>query len=323
MSAAPEGPPTTTARAPLLLHGAAGIGLWDALRQRAADALCERPGAAGAACGRCAACRLRDAGTHPDRFALLPEALAIEVGEAAPAERGASPPSRDIAIDSVRRLVDWSHATSHRGRARVALVYPLDAMAAPAANALLKTLEEPPPGLYFYMGTHRLDRVLPTLRSRAVLQAMPRPTAAAALAVLQQRDCADAEAVAAWCRNAVHAAQPEAGLDWALGMLALLDGQGARQALVAATPPAAVAVTALQKISVDLMRARHALAPLYLPRQAERLRRLGAAAEPLEWLRRWQELARAAAQTHVALHAGLSAERWVLEFGHIQPRSEI
>ncbi len=313
----------STVRAPLLLHGAAGIGLWDALRQRAADALCESPDASGRACGHCAACRLLSAGTHPDRFALLPEALAVDLGEAEPAERGASPPSRDISIDAVRRLVAWSHATSHRGRARVALVYPVDAMAAPAANALLKTLEEPPPSLYFYMGTHRLDHVLPTLRSRALLQAMGRPEAAAALAALRQRDCADPEAVAAWCRNAVHAAQPEAGLDWALDMLAWLDGQGARQALVAAAPPPAVAVVALQKITVDAMRARHGLAPLYLPRHAARLRRLAAAVEPMDWLQRWQRLARAAAETHVALHAGLSAERWVLEFDHIHLPSEV
>ena len=309
----------------ILLHGAAGTGLWDALRERAAALLCEAP-RDGQACGECAGCRLLAAGTHPDRFELLPDALALELGVREPEERaGGGQPSREIAIDAVRNLVDWSHATSHRGGVRVALVYPLDAMSLPAANALLKTLEEPPPGLSFFLGTHRLDRVLPTLRSRTRLQPLPRPQAAAAHALLRQRGSAQPEAVAAWCRNAVHAAQPEAGLEWALGVLAWLDGQGAagaRRALVDAAPAAAVAAASLQKIGVDLMRARHGLAPLYLPQQRALLQRLAPRAQPADWLARWQRLARASAESGFALHAGLSAERWLLEFGQLHTRSE-
>ncbi len=308
----------------ILLHGAAGTGLWEALRERAAALLCEAP-RGGHACGACAGCRLLAAGTHPDLFELLPEALALELGVREPEEHASGQPSREIAIDAVRRLVDWSHATSHRGGVRVALVHPLDAMSLPAANALLKTLEEPPAGLSFFLGTHRLDHVLPTLRSRARLQALPRPQADAAQALLRQRGCAQPEAVAAWCRNAVHATQPEAGLEWAVGVLAWLDGQGtaaARRALVDAAPAAAVAAAALQKIGVDLMRARHGLAPLYLPQQGSLLQRLAPRAQPAQWLARWQRLARAAAESGFALHAGLSAERWLLEFGQLHTRSE-
>ncbi len=311
--------------AAILLHGAPGTGLWDALRERAAALLCEAP-SAGHACGRCAGCHLLAAGTHPDLFELLPDALALELGVREPEERASGQPSREIAIDAVRRLVDWSHATSHRGGARVALVHPLDAMSLPAANALLKTLEEPPPGLSFFLGTHKLDRVLPTLRSRTRLLALARPQAAAAQALLRERGCAQPEAVAAWCRNAVHATQPEAGLEWAVGLLGWLAGQGspaaAQRALVDAAPAAAVAVAALQKIGVDLMRVRHGLAPLYLPQQGELLQRLAPHAQPAAWLARWQRLARASAESGFALHAGLSAERWLLEFGQLHQRSE-
>lgn len=54
------------------------------------------------------------------------------------------PEKKAIGVDSVRRLIDFLHLKSHQGGARVALIFPADAMTPSAANSLLKTLEEPP-----------------------------------------------------------------------------------------------------------------------------------------------------------------------------------
>ncbi|OZA33560.1 MAG: DNA polymerase III subunit delta', partial [Polynucleobacter sp. 17-46-58] len=64
---------------------------------------------------------------------------------------------------------------SHRGGNRVILIYPLEMLRSDAANTLLKSLEEPPSNTIFILLADRLDRVLPTIRSRCRLIAAPRP----------------------------------------------------------------------------------------------------------------------------------------------------
>ncbi len=311
----------------ILLYGETGFGLWEYLSDRAAGRLCEHPGSAtasasGVACRACAACALVAAGTHPDLFVLMPEAVAIDLGARATSGDGDEAsadkraPSREIPIDAVRRLVDWSHTTSHRGGAKVACVYPLNAMAPPAANALLKTLEEPAPGLWFLMATHRLDQVMPTLRSRCRLQSMHRPSRAAALEDLRARGVANPEDLAAWCRDATRGLAPEQGaegLAWARHLLALLDAGPQSLGAVGAPPPPPVAVAALQKLAVDLQRARLGMVPLYLPAQRRLLEVLGARMNPTAWLRFWERMGEAGATANFPLHAGLVADRWALE----------
>ena len=55
--------------------------------------------------------------------------------------------------------------TAHRGRAKVAVIYPAELMNPAAANALLKTLEEPPPETYLLLVAHQPGRVPATLRT--------------------------------------------------------------------------------------------------------------------------------------------------------------
>lgn len=309
----------------VLLHGDPGLGIWEALAADAAALLCEAPepasrspaGVERRACGSCAGCRLIAAGTHPDLRLVLPPALAIELGVAT-AEEGESgrKPSREIAIDDVRALVDWAHATSHRGGVRVALVYPLDAMAAPAANSLLKTLEEPPPGLQFLLGAQRLDRVLPTTRSRCRMAAMPRPGRADAVAALRQRGIDDS--VADWCRGAVHGTDPAAGLDWAR---ATLRGLAAGQAPTSGAGSLGQTVAALQRIEVDLMRVCHGLDPLYLVAERAELARLAAKPSTTALLGQWRRLLDQAATANFPLHA-VALDSCVLEFADMfQPRA--
>ena len=79
--------------------------------------------------------RLCGAGQHPD---LRCSSRSDEDGEIKALDA--------IRVDRIRALTRWAQVTSHRGRAKVAVIAPAEAMNAAAANALLKTLEEPPPG---------------------------------------------------------------------------------------------------------------------------------------------------------------------------------
>jgi hypothetical protein len=73
---------------------------------------------------------------------------------------------RTIKIDWIRELIDWSLSKPQIAPIKVALLNPADAMNPQAANALLKTLEEPPTDTLFLLVTHRLSAIALTIRSR-------------------------------------------------------------------------------------------------------------------------------------------------------------
>ena len=132
----------------LLIHGPRGIGKHALALNFAQALLCESPRADGLACGECAGCRYAVAGQHPDlmRLELLvidPEEDTLEVG------------GHHRASTAIRALTEFVQLTSHRQRAKVAVIAPAERMNAAAANALLKTLEEPPPGTYLILVSDR------------------------------------------------------------------------------------------------------------------------------------------------------------------------
>ncbi len=150
----------------LLLHGPRGIGKHALALNLAQALLCEAPRADGLACGECAGCRYAIRGQHPDLLRLELTTIDEETGELAAVDT--------IAIDRVRALIDFVQLTSHRQRAKVAVIAPAERLNAAAANALLKTLEEPPPLTYFVLvfglpvAPSRDDRVaLPAARGAA------------------------------------------------------------------------------------------------------------------------------------------------------------
>jgi DNA polymerase III subunit delta' len=102
------------------------------------------------ACGVCAACARIERGVHPD-------VVIVE-----PGDTGA------IKIDQVRDIVDRASFRPFEGRRRVVIFDEADALMAPAQNALLKTLEEPPSLSVFILVTSRPDMLLPTVRSRCI-----------------------------------------------------------------------------------------------------------------------------------------------------------
>lgn len=102
--------------------------------------------------------RLLAAGAHPD-FVLLERLEREGKGEA-----GAL--ARNITVDQVRGLSRLLHSAPSMGSRRIVLIDSADDLEAGAANALLKSLEEPPPGAVFLLIAHRPGKLLPTIRSR-------------------------------------------------------------------------------------------------------------------------------------------------------------
>lgn len=131
-----------------LFHGEEGIGKEMAARAFAASLICREPGDDGA-CGRCRDCVLLAGGGHPGLFLV-----------AKPEDKASIP------IDSIRALWEELSLKSFSDRPRVILFLPADDLQLPAANALLKTLEEPPPSTHLLLVAHRLSRVPATILSR-------------------------------------------------------------------------------------------------------------------------------------------------------------
>lgn len=184
----------------ILFHGPLGIGKADFVTAFARSLLCEARTSDGHACGACVSCGWFDHYNHPDFRRVRPEALEDDDApdEAADDDSGTKSsakkaPSRDIKIDQIRALSAFMNVSTHRAGKRVVVLYPAENLTTEAANALLKTLEEPPPDTVFLLVTHRVDDLLPTILSRCRLFALSLPSNNAALAWLQQQGVADAD----------------------------------------------------------------------------------------------------------------------------------
>ena len=188
----------------ILFHGAAGIGKSDFIERFAQSLLCEDVRPDKHACGKCASCGWFSQHNHPDYRRVRPEALEDEIdSDDAEAEGGkksksTKAPSKDIKIEQIRALADFMNISTHRQGLRVVVLYPAEALNTPASNALLKTLEEPPPGTVFLLASNSLDRLLPTILSRCRKFALPMPSHEQALAWLKVQGLGDADS---WLRE--------------------------------------------------------------------------------------------------------------------------
>jgi DNA polymerase-3 subunit delta' len=149
----------------ILIHEARGAGgdvlaLWTAQL-----ILCS---ATDPPCGVCAGCRRAAGVQHPDLTVLAP----IE-------------DSRQIRIEQVRELIADFSLTSHQGGYKVAILSPADALNRAAANALLKTLEEPTPGTLLILVATTPSRLPATLLSRCQRIPVRAPARGEAVAWLQ------------------------------------------------------------------------------------------------------------------------------------------
>jgi DNA polymerase-3 subunit delta' len=183
----------------ILFHGAAGTGKADFIEAFAQSLLCENVQADGHACGGCGSCGWFSQQNHPDYRRVRPEAMEDEPPEDEEGGEGkkakaTKTPSKEIKIEQIRSLGDFMNISTHRQGLRVVVLYPAEALNLPASNALLKTLEEPPPGTVFLLSSNSLDRLLPTILSRCRKFALPMPDQAQALTWLKQQGLADADA---------------------------------------------------------------------------------------------------------------------------------
>ena len=200
-----------------LLSGPSGLGQYGLGMALVRAWLCENVGEMGA-CGQCASCHAIDVRTHADLCVLMPETRMLELGwplgEKAQSDIDDKKrkPSKEIRVEALRDAIEFSQRTSARGRGKAVLVYPAEDMNAIAANALLKTLEEPPGDVKFVLASESAHQLLPTIRSRCLAHGMQWPDTEAARAWLMAQGV---EAKQAGEALIICGQRPEDALAWA------------------------------------------------------------------------------------------------------------
>ena len=139
-----------------LLHGPEGVGKLTLALAFAQAALCQRrlPGESEA-CGECASCRKVAHGNHADLTVVQ-------------SEEG----KRWLSIDTVRAMEHLASLAPTEGAYRIFIFPDMESLQERAANALLKTLEEPPDGVIILLLATEPDALLPTILSRCQLIAL-------------------------------------------------------------------------------------------------------------------------------------------------------
>ena len=307
----------------LLVHGRPGLGKTVLATLFARRLLCEGPAEGDLPCGVCAACLWFAQGNHPDFRLLEPEALSEpRATEGEPRKREGEAASRQIRIDQVRELQEFLAIGTHRGGPRVAVVRPAEAMNIATANALLKSLEDPPPGTVFLLVSSAPDRLLPTVRSRCQRIGVAPAGVADATAWLRARGVQDAEAALAYAANAPLAVLEDAD-ERAVrdAFVASRLAGGTRDALELADACQGVAparvISWLQKWAVDLVLARAAGTVRYHRRHAAALRALAGPLAPERLLRFERSLAESAAVAQHPLNPRLFVEDVFLRYAQI------
>ncbi len=133
----------------LLLTGASGLGKKHFAQTFARAVLCSNPSAEGKVCQACHACHLVNAEAHSDLMIVEPE----KAGQM-------------ISIDQIRDVVKLANETALQSGFRVIIIHPASAMNMHAANALLKTLEEPTLNILFILINDQRLRIPATIVSR-------------------------------------------------------------------------------------------------------------------------------------------------------------
>jgi DNA polymerase-3 subunit delta' len=254
-----------------LLQGPSGLGQYELALALVSAWLCEKPTAQGA-CGNCPSCHAVAVHTHADLAVLMPETVMIELGwplsEKAQDEidKKTRKPSKEIRVDAMRDAVEFTQRTDARGRGKAVLVYPAERMNTITANALLKTLEEPPGDVRFVLATEAAHMLLPTIRSRCLAHTMKWPEADEALTWLSGQGVpapvAQSLLRSAGGRPTDVLRQVEAGLspEWWAALPKAMRGGDARH-LANLTP--AQAIDALQNLCHDLVLRQSGAAPRF------------------------------------------------------------
>ncbi|MEG0008045.1 MAG: DNA polymerase III subunit delta' [Aeromonas sp.] len=139
-----------------LLLGDPGLGKEQLAERLARLHLCQQP-EAGEPCGRCHSCQLLEKGHHPDLGTI-------------------SSDSKTIGVEAIREICGRLQTTSQLGRGKVVIIPDAERMTESAANALLKTLEEPAGDSLLLLIASKVSRLLPTILSRCHKHVCQLPT---------------------------------------------------------------------------------------------------------------------------------------------------
>jgi DNA polymerase-3 subunit delta' len=299
-----------------LLHGPSGLGQYSLSLALAQAWLCDRPTADGA-CGQCESCHQVEVRSHTDLVVLMPETAMLELAwplaEKAQSELDEKKrkASREIRVDAMRDTLEFAQRTSGRGRGKVVLVYPAERMNLVTANALLKTLEEPPGDMRFVLATEAAHQLLPTIRSRCQAHTLAWPAEAEAVGWLEEQGVPVA---AAGVLLRAAGGRPEdalrlhaAGVDaktWSAWPKALVRGD---TGMLFDWAPAQF-VQALQKLCHDLVALRSGAAPRFFA--AGDLPAPASVAALTGW---WRQLAETSRTVDHPFNAGLMLEDLVAQ----------
>ncbi len=301
-----------------MVVGREGDGLAQAGAALAASLLCESP-REGLACGVCPSCRWLHGDVHPDFIRLAPEDSDDDVARLP-----------IIKTDAAREAISFMELTASTNRGRVLLVDPATALSRESANALLKAIEEPPPNTRWILLTARPAKLLPTIRSRTLRLALPRPDPAHALAWLKSEglDAASANTALTTARGAPLAALAFAGSDVLQTRDSFMRDLGNPRELPTLTWGAwvdaggktgrrarfSLLLALLGEWLVDWSRVRADLAPLTCVQFQDVLARVAPRLPAAEALRLHRELLRKLALPDTTLSARLQVESILLDY---------
>lgn len=317
----------------LLLQGRGGIGKLHLAYTLSQALLCESPLESGEPCEQCGACNWFKIGGHPDFRLLEPEAQNAAVdstGETAEQGKAADKKaSQFITVAQVRELADFVNLTTHRNGLRIILVHPAEAMNVHAANALLKTLEEPPPGTLFILVSHQPQRLLPTVRSRCQKINAPLPGRAEGLQWLQAQGVAEADACLAQSGYAPLAALRLSAEDYQLKRRQILEQLGAPgrlDPLILAEQgdkmELAWILNWMQQWVYDLASIGMAGQGRYQPESSAEMNRLAKAVNLIELFRFQQELLAAQRALHHPLNNRMVLEQLFFSYWQLVNRQD-
>ncbi|MFP8968405.1 DNA polymerase III subunit delta' [Pokkaliibacter sp. CJK22405] len=153
----------------LLLTGPEGIGKQVFADYLAKGFVCSSPSIEP--CGVCKSCQLISHQTHPDKLTLLPEGAA-----------------NVIKVDAIRQVSHFINETAQQANGKVVVVTQAERLNVQAANALLKSLEEPSGKSLFLLITSQPSQLMPTIRSRCQQLILKAPDIKDSLAWLQAAD---------------------------------------------------------------------------------------------------------------------------------------
>jgi DNA polymerase-3 subunit delta' len=147
-------------------------------------------------CGLCTSCGRILRGEHPDVTEINLETQATYLGD----DSKKATPAKELRIDTIREMQRTVGLSPYMGRWKVYILGDANRMNEEAANALLKTLEEPPSQTILLLLAPDDSSVLPTISSRCIqvpLRALPRPVIASSLVVEWEAEQEQAEKLAA------------------------------------------------------------------------------------------------------------------------------